>query len=165
MEQKKYVFSNVDNLANYLFSEFGNLTPLKLQKGLYFLFAYYGAMYGRGKQEIGESEQSTNFPAELFEAEFEAWTYGPVIRDVYQKNKNEEYTSMAIDESHDVNVLPEVRLFIDEMFGQINSISDFSLVDRSHEDEAWSKAYHEHGQSSVMSNEDLINEYREKYVR
>src|SRR5690625_2390440 len=62
LEGKDYVFESVDNLVEYLFSRFGKLSPLKLQKGLYFLYAYYGATYGEAKQEEGESEQDINFP-------------------------------------------------------------------------------------------------------
>lgn len=165
-ENNDYVFNNVDNLVEYLFAKFGGLSPLKLQKGLYFLYAYYGATYGEAKQEDGESEQDVNFPPRLFNAEFEAWTYGPVIRSVYVKNRDGEYGEHGTSENVDeLKSIPEVKLFIDEIFNQINSVSDFSLVDRSHEDEAWKKAYDNgNGRSTGIDNELLVTEYKEKYV-
>lgn len=163
-ERKDYVFENVDNLVEYLFSKFGELSPLKLQKGLYFLYAYYGATYGEANQEDGESEQDYNFPKRLFKDNFEAWTYGPVIRTVYNNNKEGKYGSAEKTEDiSEVNDIPEVRLFIDELFGQINSVSDFSLVDRSHEDISWQNAYND-GKSTLIDNDALVREYKEDYV-
>ena len=157
-----YVFDRVDDLVEYLFSTFGDLSPLKLQKGLYFLYAYYGATYGEARREEGESEQDVNYPNRLFNAKFEAWTYGPVIKSVYTNNKNNQYGDMEFY-PNELNDYPDIEVFINELFGQINEISDFTLVDRSHEDVSWSQAYNA-GRSTIIDDESLIQEYREKYV-
>lgn len=166
MSEQNFVFDHVDHLVEYLFKKYGILTPIKLQKGLYFLYAYYGATYGitYGKLEEldGISERNYDdyqFPPRLFDADFEAWTYGPVIRKVWKKHKNSEYNP----EENDLNVNGEILLFINELFEQINSVSDFSLVDRSHEDESWSDAYSK-GKSTNINKEQLIKEYKDKYV-
>lgn len=161
--KERYVFKNVDTLVQYLYSRFGNLSPLKLQKGLYFLYAYYGAVYGEAKQSEGESEQDLLYPSRLFDETFEAWTYGPVVRSVYNKNKSEHYKPNKDMELDEFKEYPDIQRFIDELFEQINSVSDFSLVDRSHEDLVWKAAY-DKGKSTVMDNEAIIREYREKYV-
>ena len=166
VDTKKYVFDDTTDLVNYLFSEFGNLTPLKLQKGLYFLYAYYGAIFNVEQTE-GVVEETFNMPEELFPASFEAWTYGPVMRDVYINYKEGVYSSSNINLEliKEINdEFPKAIEFIRDMFGQINTLSDFTLVDRSHEDRTWIEAYKE-GKSTKIDNNDLIKEYREKYVR
>lgn len=164
-ERRGYVFHDVDDLVEYLFLKFGKLSPLKLQKGLYFLYAYYGATYGKAKQTPGESEQDIAYPPRLFNEEFEAWTFGPVIRSVYNKNRRDDYGNNFNADviEHIAKETPDVLLFIDELFAQINSVSDFTLVDRSHEDDAWKVAISK-GNSTPIDNDDLIQEYARKYA-
>jgi uncharacterized phage-associated protein len=159
---RETVFNNVHTVASYLYSLNKEISPLKLQKSLYFLFAYYGALYSNQSEE-GIFEGSVNTPKYLFDANFEAWKYGPVIREVYGRNKGNEYNNeaniaMAIEE---VNSNNEVKKFIDELFEQINSVSDFGLVDRSHEDEVWKEAY---SKGTSINKDDLIEEYTRRYV-
>lgn len=163
--KEDYVFNNVDTLVNYLFQEYGELTPLKLQKGLYFLYSYYGALFNESQEE-GSLEEDFNMPGELFPADFEAWTYGPVIRSVYHSYKEGNYGSDAVvsEEVEEITEeYPKAIHFIKDMFTQVNSLSDFTLVDRSHEDEAWKNAYSK-GKSTGIDNYELIKEYKEKYV-
>lgn len=160
--KQNVVFESVDNLINYLYHRYGELTPIKLQKGLYFLYAYYGATYGETEETDGVLEQSfDDFPDRLFDENFEAWTYGPVIREVWKKQKSGEYGKA---EPNLNGIKRETLLFIDELFEQINSVSDFSLVDRSHEDEAWVNAYNSDNDNKKLNNNDLIKEYKEKYL-
>lgn len=164
IDHNEYVFNSVDEFVKYLYSAFGKLTPIKLQKGLYFLYAYYGATYGESESS-GVLEEDFKVPKSLFPPRFEAWTYGPVIRSVWEKQRQGEYDSYANKEMDEelATKYPEADLFIRELFSQINSVSDFSLVDRSHEDEAWKVAY-EFGGSTPIENELIIKEYKEKYV-
>lgn len=163
---REYVFPHVDELVNYLFQEYGKLTPLKLQKSLYFLYAYYGALFNEVEDE-GTLEEDFKMPKELFPATFEAWTYGPVIKDVYKKYKNDEYSGEYCKQDlikEIENETPKASQFVNDMFSQINTLSDFTLVDRSHEDRSWKNAYSQ-GKSTVINNDDLVCEYRERYVQ
>lgn len=156
------VFDDVHTIAKYLFSLKDNLSPLKLQKSLYFLFAYHGALYSKDTEE-GVFEGSMETPKYLFNADFDAWKYGPVIREVYFANRDGEYNNTdEIQEAvSEIEKHPEIKKFIDELFGQIDSVSDFSLVDRSHEDNAWKEAYKH---QALMNKDNIIAEYIEKYV-
>lgn len=159
------VINDVNDLVRYLFAKFGELSPLKVQKGLYFLYAYYGANYGQQEQE-GVLEQDFNLPPNLFNARFEAWTYGPVIREVYDNFKRDEFTTnkISLEEAQEIfNGHNEAKLFVDELFDQINKVSDFSLVDRSHEDNSWIEAYNR-GKSSLIDNNKIISEYKENHI-
>jgi orf24 len=170
--EKEYFFDNIDDLIAYLYTKVDNLSPLKLQKGLYFLYAYYAAMYGTKHERNEESEIDYELPKELFPAKFEAWTYGPVIRSVYIKRRDneDEYKEKARNFNNNFfsnRYAPygdEVKSFIDDLFSQINQASDFSLVDRSHSDKAWEDAFNE-GKSTIMNKESIINEYKNKFTR
>ncbi|UJF27461.1 Panacea domain-containing protein [Planococcus sp. 107-1] len=162
MSEKTAILPNVNHLAGYLHSLKPDISPIKLQKSLYFLYAYHGAFYNqRPTETISEGTLSNN--VELFKADFEAWKYGPVIREVYFKKKNNEYNdgnkiSEAIGE---IEKYPEVKKFIDDLFNQLDSVSDFALVDRSHMDDSWKTAYQK---GEVMNKDFLLKEYTEKYV-
>lgn len=157
-------YFDVHTVARYLYGLKPNISPLKLQKSLYFLFAYHGALYTKDIEE-GQFEGTIGSKKPLFNAEFEAWQYGPVIREVYFKDRDNEYREPeGIQQaSAEIESEPEVKKFIDELFGQIDEFSDFKLVDRSHQDKSWMKAYNK-GQSTVMSNESIIEEYLGNYV-
>lgn len=165
---KNTFFADVNELISYLYTKVDHLSPLKLQKGLYFLYAYYSAMYGTKGDE--SSEVDYNLPPELFPAQFEAWNYGPVIRSVYDDRKFGEKKYQELAQTFNAktafvgNEGIEVRSFIDDLFGQINKASDFSLVDRSHADKAWEEAFSQ-GKSTTIPNQAIINEYKAKFAR
>ncbi|HHT9201162.1 hypothetical protein LOQ55_00010 [Staphylococcus aureus] len=46
MAEQKYL-TTVENIIGLMKEEIKNISPLRLQKTLYFLFAYYGASYGQ----------------------------------------------------------------------------------------------------------------------
>lgn len=166
---KQTFFEDVNDLIAYLYTKVDSLSPLKLQKGLYFLYAYYSAMYG-SKLDNEEAEITYDLPSELFPAEFEAWNYGPVIRSVYNERKAGEENYQEMARNFDPNQFfnsdskKEVQSFIDDLFAQINRASDFSLVDRSHEDKAWENAFSK-GKSTIIPNEAIVNEYGIKFSR
>ena len=91
MKVTELVFENVIDLAGYAKNRLENPTPLKIQKTLYFLWAFYSATYGNIKYDSDEKSefdlQDGAYPPELFEPDFEAWRYGPVINKVYLANK------------------------------------------------------------------------------
>ena len=156
--KREYYFDNVDVLVNYILYKFPTISPLKLQKYLYFLFAFYAGTYPVG-EEIGVKEQTYNFPNYLFKGEFEAWVYGTVIREVYQKNKNGGYQG----EEYNFGGSPidrEIKKFIDDIGSMVMKKSDFALVDRNHEDKSWKKAITK-GKTTPISMIDIAVEYRE----
>ncbi|HEO7348357.1 TPA: hypothetical protein VBE95_002030, partial [Streptococcus agalactiae] len=61
--------------------------------------------------------------------------------------------------------LKNVRDFIENIVEQTNQIDDFSLVDRTHQDNVWLDVYKE-GESHIpMENEKIIQEYIDRYVK
>lgn len=159
----EFVFQDVHVVAKYIHSFSPESSPIKLHKSLYFLFGYYGAMPKEEKEGVSEGTKCT-IPY-LFDADFEAWSYGAVQRDVYLESKRDDYFNYqsVMKAVKEVGSHPEVKEFIDGLLVQIFSVSDFGLVDRARQDESYQQAY-EKGKASVISREALLKEYREKYV-
>jgi uncharacterized phage-associated protein len=158
------VFDSPIPIANYLYKLNPEISPIKLQKALYFLYAYHGGVYFTQESE-GEAE-GVKEPKTLFEASFEAWKYGPVIREVYHKNKNGELGNPRDIEEADalISHFPEEKKFIDDLFSQINSVSDFSLVERSHQDKVWKGSFESDFTIKYINKLDLIDEYKKSYI-
>lgn len=147
----KYYFNNVDDLVNHLFYKEPDITPLRLQINLYFLFAFY----------IGTYQNKNDYPEYLFDANFEAWHYGPTIKQVHLNQEEGKYTPREfIFGNHKID--QEISRFINDLLNQIIDRSDFSLVDRLHEDPTWRKAIN-NGKFSIMSKEDIASEYKKLF--
>lgn len=163
-ESESVVFEDIKVLIKYISEKSTRpITPLRLQKTLYFLFAFYGATYGKlNSSNEGDSKfeglGEQDYPKYLFMEEFEAWNYGPVIRSVYTMKK---YSPAKLEEATDWNVDSEVDKNIQNLLNQVieqtDELGDFQLVERSHEDMAWKKSF-EKGQTT-MSKESIIEEY------
>ena len=146
-----YYFNDVDNLVEHILYKFPKITPLKLQKSLYMLFAFYIVAIRSGH------ETNKDVPDRLFKADFEAWSSGPVIRDVYQKLKDNGYQARAY--SFRIKALDlEIRDFIDSLVSQIVEKSNFALMTRSREDNCWKNAIAK-GKTTSISMDDIVAEY------
>lgn len=54
----------------------------------------------------------------------------------------------------------DLFLYLTELTKSINDVSEFSLVERVHEDDVWFTAFH--NDRDVINNKDLIDEYYRK---
>jgi uncharacterized phage-associated protein len=157
---------SVDTVARYLNYLKPNISPVRLHKSLYFLFAYYGATCANENGE-GVFEDNLIKPKYLFNTNIEAWTFGSVIREVYNKyeNDNAEYIDdIKITEAKIIiENAPEVKKYIDELFVQIDSVSEFKLIERNKSDNVWKDAYSV-GKTTIINNDKIIDEYKERYM-
>ncbi len=105
-------------------------TNLKLQRILYFSQAFYIC--------------HSNRP--LFKEPLEAWSFGPVVPEVYLYYKT--YGSHHLpDESHDPSFFPDESLlkemlFLNKFIHIILPITDSQLDSKSRKDEPWIEAFH-----------------------
>ena len=136
------------------------ISPIKMQKSLYFLFAYWG-QFIRENIENPESVEIdySKYDEFLFEDRIEAWTYGPVVPEVFIANR-EGLLEQDIDDSYLENEI-EKKEFIDHLLEQLFEIDDFGLVRISHEDKCWQKYYVESDEKHdrEIPKEEIINEY------
>ena len=157
---------NVNKFAAYISRDYldkfhKTISPVRLQKSLYFCCAYWGGFVEKGKlQDKNKMEIDTsNYDKYLFDATFQAWVYGPVIPAVYNNNN--------IDSAYDENLFngnDYIKDFIDDLLKDINDVSDFKLVDISHKDEAWINHFHygDKYHNEEIPKDEIINEYIQK---
>ena len=83
---------NAFDLACYIIEYYdenvgrGKLSDIVLQKSLYFLFAFWGGFIRQG--HLDENPEVSDMSEILFDERIEAWTYGPVVADVYYAKKD-----------------------------------------------------------------------------
>lgn len=131
------------------FSENIPVTPMKLQKLLYFIYREYLRQTGRP----------------LFSEPFETWAYGPVIPSVYDEFKAfkaKPINRFARDSQGNVYVLdenadPELTAYIVSIWERYKRKSGIELSQITHKpNSAWYKAYMEG--SPILKFEDIQND-------
>lgn len=160
MTSNYFFFDDKYQLVSYLRDHLTNATPLKIQKAMYFLWAFYAATYGNiNYNNDSEFNRTERYPKELFEAHFEAWQYGPVIDDVYSKYKNDDdCIHQEVNPQHD-EMNGDVWSFINGIISQIDKVYDFGLVSRSYQDSAWRDAYKNGSIHTPMDNKKIKEDY------
>lgn len=155
------------SLAAYIAHEYEKetkrkISPVRIQKTLYFCFAYWGGFVRKGKKYQDENRLEidvSDLDEELFNDRIEAWVYGPVIPNVYHEKD--------IENNYDENFLkdkPEVKEFIDGVIKDTIDINDFKLVDISHCDSSWKRHfdYNADFHNEEITKEEIIEEYATK---
>lgn len=131
VEKENKLFS----IVSYLINKHKITEPVKLQKILYFLYLEY----------LKEKKEK------LFDEEFEAWVYGPVLRAVYNHlryiglNFNEYETWNSEKDEYVINkIIPlnnkDIFKFIDEKIKKYKNKNTFDLVDEAHNTSPWLNA-------------------------
>lgn len=141
------------------------ISPIKLQKSLYFLFAMWGGKVLAAKNENVDDDNCGKFNPYLFAANFEAWKYGPVDSQIGQRYKDGQYDIPCVDcdniklEFHTSDEFEKTtaKEYIDQLLDRIFITSDFGLVDFSHEDKCWKNAIE--SIDKKIDSEEIIKEY------
>jgi uncharacterized phage-associated protein len=157
-----YIKNRYENMDGNIGKE---ISPIKIQKALYFCFAYWGAFVASGKRKKEQSEVDvSNYEDYLFDNKIEAWVYGPVVRDVYEVYKNNELNKYYIPQMfEDKNTMKD---YLDGLLDEVLDVSDFRLVDISHNDNCWKKNFNSFGfrPNKEITKKDIINEYEKRRV-
>lgn len=146
----------VQDIANFFLRAIdrnsgSSITPLKLQKLLYFAQGHYLAKYDKP----------------LFEEDFEAWVHGPVIPEIYQKYKEFTFENIPEPENYFENApdfneeIMNFMAFILEKY----SIYDGKYLEKmTHQEEPWKNNFDEFEQyhKNIISKEEIKKYYREK---
>lgn len=139
-----------------------DISNLKLQKTLFFLFGYWGGFARKGKGK--KTEIGCDLPEYLFNDKIEAWTYGPVIPTIFH-NQDEIKRSVYKDSSStDIFHNNEIKDFVDELCDEIFGLSDFKLVEIAHHCHCWIDHYNDGSlrHNIEIPKEDIINEFAQK---
>lgn len=159
MPETDVFFSDKKILVNHILSKIEINSSIRVLKVLYLLYAYYGATYGSLKYDDDEFEK---YPSRLFDADFEAWQYGPVDCEVWSDYKYDKFVKKEF--LGNTSQEKDVILFINDLITQMNEVNDFGLVERTHQDTSWSNVYRVDEKHIKMDNDKIVEEYIEKYV-
>lgn len=117
------------SVISYIFKRAGEITPLALQKMLYYVQGIYMVLYGN----------------ELFAEDCEAWVHGPVFRNVYEVFKGFKYN--PIDDSRFAMLQNRFRELSDREIYVVDLIVDSfgmysgkTLETITHEETPWKEA-------------------------
>jgi uncharacterized phage-associated protein len=116
-----------------------DFTPLKLQKILYYAQGLYLAEHN----------------APLFKSPIYAWTYGPVVKTVYDYYKGappNHITANNLPGNVD-RLTPEIKKFLDEIWDKYGSLSAWTLVGMTHITRPWIDADKDPTDSEISSEE------------
>ncbi len=115
--------------SNPNISEMNKNSELKIHKILYFLYGFYYAKYNK----------------ELFDADFQAWRYGPVEQHYRYGSRKDFYLNYELDEED----------FIIEKLEKLMATNAWDLVDFSHETKPWIDANSKQEMYTTIPNEEI----------
>ena len=150
----KHYYNDVLKMTN-------EISPLKLQKSLYFCFAYWGGFIRYNNKYSSETKEITfDYSEILFENNIEAWVYVPVVPDVYHEKDLDKYR-----EEKPFGDKTYVKEFIDNILNDVLVANDFKLVEVSHQDKCWKKNFKPNSllHNIIIPPEEIITEYAKNY--
>lgn len=114
--------SKIDNVIRYLLNRCEDITPLALQKALYYIQGFYYAFY-----------QTFLFPEDC-----QAWIHGPVYRDIYFKYRDYRFDPIEKQSDFDTNIFSsgEIAVF-DSIINHICCYSGKILEAFTHNESPW----------------------------
>lgn len=114
--------AKIDIVANYLLGECEDITPLALQKLLYYVQGFYYAFVNRF----------------IFEESCEAWVHGPVFRDIYFKYREYRFDPISVcDTVDDFNLAVSEKAIIDSVIKNLSCYSGKILEVFTHAETPW----------------------------
>lgn len=141
----------IELIAKYVIAKGKEITPLALQKILYYSQGFYKAFFGKF----------------LFEEDCQAWVHGPVYVDIYEKYKDFKSANIYIDIDYDIEdiVVDEKREILDAIIKYFGYYNGKALEKMSHYETPWINARKgllpTENSNNIINKED-IKEYFEK---
>lgn len=142
---QQFYFKDENTLVSYLKWKIPYLSKVKLNKTMYLLWAYYAASYG----------QMSDYPKYLFNDEFIAQHYGPVLQnliDIKVDDIEKRPLSVESDRNYDI------KMFVDNIAMQVADTYDFTLIVKTWHDKAVTEAK----ENGIMNKDTIISEYIDK---
>lgn len=102
------------------------MTNLRLQKILYYI----------------QGEHYREYGTPLFEEDFYAWQYGPVVPEVYRAFSSYSFLALEPQKNYQKeNLSEDTREFIDNIVNNYSSYSNMSLIDKTHNESPWKNTF------------------------
>jgi len=132
------LLSKIDSVIDYLLCKCEDITPLALQKALYYVQGFHFAFMGEF----------------LFEEDCEAWAHGPVYRDIYKRYSSYRFDPIEGGETCDEAALSNYeKAVIDSIIKNLCCYSGKILEGFTHSEAPWLRT---RGDLSVTAASDRI---------
>lgn len=93
----------------------------------------------------------------LFDEVIEAWTYGPVIPEVYHEYKKYEFKQIS-ETYENIELSPNEIRSIDQVLEYFGNMSGAQLINETHSEDPWINAYNKKGENTPIT-PDVIQKY------
>lgn len=118
--------SKIENVTRYLLCRCADITPLALQKLLYYAQAFFHALFGK----------------DLFTDDCQAWAHGPVYPDIYYQYREYGYDPIAapvdiLSSEQESGLSAEETNFLDTIINVFGSYSGKTLSSFTHAEKPW----------------------------
>ena len=143
--------SEIEVISEYIITIGKEITPLSLQKILYYAQGFYKAFFGKF----------------LFEDDCQAWVHGPVYENIYEKYKEFKSANISIDIDYDIEdiIVDEKREILDVIIKYFGYYNGKALEKMSHYETPWINARKgllpTENSNNIINKED-IKDYFEK---
>lgn len=143
--------SEIEMIVEYIIAVGKEITPLALQKILYYAQGFYKAFFGKF----------------LFEDDCQAWVHGPVFINIYEKYKEFKSANITTHIDYDIEdiIADEKREILDVIIKYFGYYNGKALEKMSHYETPWINARKgllpSENSNNIISKED-IEEYFEK---
>ena len=145
--------SRIELVTRYLLSRNFDVTPLALQKLLYYAQAFYHAL----------------FKKDLFTDDCQAWSYGPVYPEIYSRYKSYRNEPIPPEEMGGLDELSaEEKSFLDDIIRVFGYFSGTTLSNITHSEKPWLKArgnLRPEDRCTNIIDRESINEYFDRVVK
>lgn len=112
----------IDAVIAYLLNQCEDITPLALQKSLYYIQGFFYAFYGKF----------------LFAKDCEAWAHGPVYRDIYARYADYHFDPISKVESFDSSIFTtQEKAILDSVIRNVCCYSGKILEAFTHNESPW----------------------------
>lgn len=126
-ESRKCIVENeIDIISKYIINKGNEITPLALQKILYYAQGFYKAFFGKF----------------LFEEDCQAWVHGPVYINIYNKYKEFKSANIILDIDYDIEdiIVDEKKDILDVIVKYFGYYNGKALEKMSHYETPWINA-------------------------
>ncbi|MGN1405245.1 MAG: type II TA system antitoxin MqsA family protein [Erysipelotrichaceae bacterium] len=114
--------NKIEAVTGYLLNQCEDITPLALQKSLYYIQGFYYAFFDKF----------------IFDSDCEAWAYGPVYRDIYYKYRDYRFNPIAKTVFFDCSVFTvQEKAVLDSIIRNISCYSGKVLETFTHNETPW----------------------------
>ncbi len=114
--------SKIDEVIEYVLVECEDITPLALQKVLYYIQGFYYAFYGKFE----------------FDNDCEAWVHGPVYKDIYFKYSQYRFNPIESQKECNTSIFSTTeKTVIDSVIKNLSCYSGKILEKFTHSEKPW----------------------------